>query len=89
MITAKAITVSSVSSIKAVQLLTGRKSDYLERVCSRGARVAAIFISLRNVRQDKRPVGGPRWQSRALILLRASKSCINSNRFKIKPAANV
>jgi hypothetical protein len=31
----------------------------------------------------------PRWQSRALILLRASKSCINSNRFKIKPAANV
>jgi hypothetical protein len=25
----------------------------------------------------------------ALILLRASKSCINSNRFKIKPAANV
>lgn len=25
----------------------------------------------------------------ALILLRASKSCINSNRFKFKPAANV
>ena len=89
MITAKAITVSSVFSIKAVQLPTGRKSDHLERVCSRGARVAAIFIGLRNVRQDKKPVGVPRWQSRALILLRASKSCINSNRFQIKPAANV
>ena len=35
MITAKAITVSSVFSIKAVQLSTGRKSGHLERVYSR------------------------------------------------------
>ena len=54
-----------------------------------GRVLALSFIGLRNVRQDKRPVGAPAWQSRALILLRASKSCINSNRFKIKPAANV
>jgi hypothetical protein len=37
----------------------------------------------------KGQVGAPRWQSRAMILLRALKSCINSSRFKIKPAANV
>jgi hypothetical protein len=63
MITAKAITVSSVFSIKAVQLPTGRKSDQLERVCSRETRVAVIFIGLGNVRQDKRPFGPPRWQA--------------------------
>jgi hypothetical protein len=55
MITAKAITVSSVFSIKPVQVPTGRKSNHLERVCSRGARVAAIFIGSRNVRQDQKP----------------------------------
>src|SRR4051794_40581342 len=82
MITAKAITVSSVVSIRAVDAPTGRKSDHLERVCSRGPRVAAIFIGLRNVTQDKRPVGTRRWQSRALILLREWKSCITSNRLR-------
>jgi len=72
-----------------VQLPPARKSDHLEPVCSRGARVAAMFIDSRNVRQDKRLVAAPRWQNRVLILLRASKSCINSDRFKINPAANV
>jgi hypothetical protein len=48
-----------------------------------------MFIDSRNVRQDKRLVAAPHLQNRALILLRASKSCINSDRFKIKPAANV
>jgi len=48
-----------------------------------------MFIDSRNVRQDKRLVAPPRWQNRVLILLRASKSCINSDRFKINPAANV
>jgi hypothetical protein len=89
MMTAKAITVSSVLNIKAVPLPAGLNSDHLDQVCSRGAGVAAIFISLRNVRQDKRPAGAPSGQSRALILLRGPKSCINSSRFKIKPAANV
>ena len=45
-----------------------------------------MFINSRNTRQDKRLIAAPRWQSRTFILLRASKSCINSNRFRIKPA---
>jgi len=48
----------------------------------------SIFIDSRNVRQDKRLVEALRWQP-VLILLRALKSCINTNRFKIKPSTNV
>jgi hypothetical protein len=53
------------------------------------ARAAAIFISLRNVRQAKRAAGAPSLAKPRIDFASSIEKLYNGSRFKLKPAANV